>query len=126
MKVVLAQGVYRRLRQIWFRIRAGWDFLQGSTLAFYRPAESSALPSSPLGPLVAVSVALLWIRAVPLGFFVGCHASLNGCAGGVPLLVLVPGVFAVEVPLMALQYAASPVVWRLFLSTVNEGKHPDR
>ena len=117
MQFGFAQGVYRKSPQIWFRIRAWRAFLQGSPRADYRPFQPRALPGTPLGPLVAVSAALFWIRAVPFGFFVGCHASLNGCAGGIPLLVRAPGVFAVEVPLAALQYAASPVVWRLFVPT---------
>ena len=93
------------------------DFLQGSTFADYRPFQPRALPGTPLGPLVAVSRALVWVRAVPLSFLVGVHASLNGCAGAVPVLVLVPGVFAVEVPPTALQDAASPPVWRLLIPT---------
>ena len=118
MRVVFAQGVTRRLRQIWFRIRTGRDFLQGSILADYRPSQSCAFPGTPLGPLVAVSAALVCVGAVPLGLLVGCHASLNGCTVRVPLLVLAPSKLAVEVPLTALQYAASPVVWRLLIPTV--------
>ena len=59
------------------------------------------------------------VGGVPVGFLQLSHVALDDSAGGVPLLVLVSGVFAVEVPLAALQYAASPVVWRLVFPTLS-------
>ena len=60
------------------------------------------------------------VGGVPVGFLQLSHVALDDSAGGVPLLVLVPGPLAVEVPLAALQYAASPVVWRLVFPTVKQ------
>ena len=104
-----------------FRIRSRplLDLEQGSTLAVYGSAESSSLPCSPHGPLLAVPAALQRVGGVPVGFLQLSHAALDDSAVGVPLLVLVPGPLAVEVPLAALQYAASPVVWRLVFPTVS-------
>ena len=62
--------------------------------------------------------ALQRVGRVPVGFLQLGHTALHSSALRVPLLVLVPGVFTVEVPLAALQYTASPVVWGLVLPTV--------
>lgn len=109
-----------RWPQFWIRSRPLIDLEQGSTLAVYRSAEPSSLPCSPHGPLLAVPAALQWVGGVPVGFLQLSHAALHGSAVRVPLLVPGPGLLVVEVPVAALQYTASPVVWGLVLPTVKQ------